>query len=1242
MRILAVRGRNLASLREFEVALDGEGPLAGAGLFAITGPTGAGKSTLLDAICLALYAATPRLYGGSRTHIGAADEAVEDRVGERDPRAILRRGTGEGMAEVDFEGVDGGRWRASWHVWRSRRRPEGRLQPPRVELVNLRTNRVVSTHRRTEASKQIQALVGLSFAEFKRSVLLAQGEFAAFLRAPEDDRAVLLEKMTGTAIYAELSREVYKRSRVASERMSKRLAELEASALLGPDERRSLEQERDERVARQPALDQRLADARGAVSWFREERQLAEEIAGAREHQREVVRSWAEAATRRRELQQVEQAEAIRAEVEHADRAARAVSSARKELQAASRDGAEGAERARQAAERLRTVRVELDAARARARALAPEVEEARAVDARVEVAAAQEGAARSRRVQLEANERTVRVAADAARARRRSADQALAAEEGWLAAHETARALAAAWPRWDERLTRFAAERERLAKAEAALPARLSQAESVGARAARASEALAEGKAAEGACAEALATAEAALARHQSEHPPDQVELGLAALAREFERIAEQRGLLERFRRARAELDAQRQAIRLAESALEEAVSAVEGADRRAAELERKVAQLRADLEVARAATELAARRPELLHVGEPCPLCGAMDHPAAASPGPGAALVERVKWLLSAAQKEQGEGRAARARHASAAEAYERRATEATNRARVATDELREVSRLWAELGGSALEQVEAAGGWLADEHRQRSERQAGLLAAAERERALTGSREVARVALGEAAKEVRRTTGVTATALTELQSARVEVERVQHLREAAEEQLTAEMEALTALLALDARWSGELVGDPGAFRLARAAQAREWDTHEEARATRREAQVSALRAEELTAAAAARAAADLAGARQEEAAATESLAALRGARGGMLGGRATAEVLARLQSDLEAAGARDEEARGASAAAESALAAASERHRSAGKRVSERHAEAELAEAKLEAGLEAAELELTLVRELLARGEPWLRAERQALSAMRAGRERAVAGLQLAEQRQREHSARPPKHAASPEAADDHRVAAEAAHDAAMRRLGAILELLERDDAALASQEALRAEIVALRGEADAWARLDTLIGSASGSKFRTFAQSLTLEALLVHANTSLRQLRPRYGLQRVPHHDMAIQVVDHDMGGEIRSVSSLSGGEGFLVALALALGLSGLSAHQVSIDSLFIDEGFGSLDAESLEVALSVLDQLQATGRQIGIISHVPELVERVGARVRVVPDRPGSSRVDAGV
>jgi len=185
---------------------------------------------------------------------------------------------------------------------------------------------------------------------------------------------------------------------------------------------------------------------------------------------------------------------------------------------------------------------------------------------------------------------------------------------------------------------------------------------------------------------------------------------------------------------------------------------------------------------------------------------------------------------------------------------------------------------------------------------------------------------------------------------------------------------------------------------------------------------------------------------------------------------------------------------------------------------------------------------------------------------------------------------------------------------------------------------DDDRLRHARALQESLSERRARAAVWQNLNELIGSADGKKFQVFAQSLTLDALLAYANEHLRDLAPRYRLMRVPGHDLDLQVVDRDMGDEARTINGLSGGETFLVSLSLALGLSSLSAERIQVESLFVDEGFGTLDPDTLEGALATLDALQASGRQVGLISHVPGLAERIGARIEVVPQGAGRSVV----
>jgi exonuclease SbcC len=192
---------------------------------------------------------------------------------------------------------------------------------------------------------------------------------------------------------------------------------------------------------------------------------------------------------------------------------------------------------------------------------------------------------------------------------------------------------------------------------------------------------------------------------------------------------------------------------------------------------------------------------------------------------------------------------------------------------------------------------------------------------------------------------------------------------------------------------------------------------------------------------------------------------------------------------------------------------------------------------------------------------------------------------------------------------------------------------------IDIQLRDDASNKQKiGALLQTIEAQAQRTENWAKLNEVIGSADGKKFRQVAQEYTLDLLLSYANVHLDMLSKRYVLQRIPQ-TLGLQVVDQDMGDEVRTVFSLSGGESFLVSLALALGLASLSSNRMRVESLFIDEGFGSLDPNTLNVAMDALERLHHQGRKVGVISHVQEMTERIPVQIKVSKQQSGRSRVE---
>ncbi|MCP4452817.1 MAG: hypothetical protein GY809_15245 [Planctomycetes bacterium] len=201
-----------------------------------------------------------------------------------------------------------------------------------------------------------------------------------------------------------------------------------------------------------------------------------------------------------------------------------------------------------------------------------------------------------------------------------------------------------------------------------------------------------------------------------------------------------------------------------------------------------------------------------------------------------------------------------------------------------------------------------------------------------------------------------------------------------------------------------------------------------------------------------------------------------------------------------------------------------------------------------------------------------------------------------------------------------------------------DVIKREMGAMEQSLSDNKDAKAKIREKQSLIEAQKAECLGWENLHLLIGSADGKKYRNFAQGLTFELMVSHANRQLVKMTDRYLLVRDEAQPLELSVVDNYQAGEIRSTKNLSGGERFIVSLALALGLSNMASRKVRVDSLFLDEGFGTLDEESLDTALETLAGLQQDGKLIGVISHVPALKERISTQIQVTPHAGGTSMI----
>lgn len=1129
MRIISIRGENLASLAgTFEVDFDA-GPLRDAGLFAIVGPTGSGKSTLLDALCLALFDRTPRLSGNRGHRLGRAEQDAE--VMSNDVRNVVRHGCAHARAEVDFLGNDGRTYTARWEVKRARGKVDGRLQKQSLELYCKASGQKIAAGKKTEVLVEIKARVGLEFDQFRRSVLLAQGDFAAFLKASDKERAELLERMTGTEIYAAVSRQAH--GRLSEEK--KKLELLEAKRGSVPvleDEERARSRSRQAELAEQRTrLVEELERRGGLVAGF--------------EKAAELERSKAASEAAHRALSQELEAEVKKL-------------GALEERLAQAAAGVAGARRALGEAEEP--------------------LKEARRLD---------ELLGHNREAQTQWQKKLEETRAERGRLdemivslvkRLETAGHRREELEMWRAGHpelvalekETGRLvdLASGCAKQAERLKAARAEavraEEELGRLEAGLRDKKTQEENAGRTLEGCEQRVEEarGRAEEidrdelrGARADA-ARSEQRLSRLIEVH--GSVE-GLAARRREKDRTLREEET--RLKAAGVELERFSNEIPVMRAAKDEATLAWEDA---------------------RAFLDLETER-EKLEPGRPCPLCGALEHPWAKK----SALEvhvderrERVKELeerLSAAQQ-------ARARVQEQARRSEQELGGLKEELAALDSEIAQHEELFHALVQELPKPLPEDGVRL---HLEGTRREiAGRIEKIDDLEAELSRREKRYRGLVEAAAEARNAREAVRREREKLERQTEALRGKKDVAASTQAQLQEELEKNRgALETALARHDGSIYSEDFAETASRLAKIAE--------DVRRVSEgIAAADKERISIEP------DLAAARERassleknESEALRELEELRQKvattkkrRDELFGGRAADAVEEELRRRLAGAEEAEKEQRAAREAL--SLRVADKK----GRLVTTAEQTKRLAE-------ESARLlsELRVGCEGL--GVP-CEAE-----AVRAGREETASLLEEA----REEAAQ---------------IDARLKSDGEARaRIGALAQRIEEH------REAMKV-----------WEILDELIGSSDGAKFRKYAQSVTLDNLVAHANVHLAELSRRYRVERVPGDELELQVVDTEMGDEVRAASSLSGGETFLVSLALALGLASMASSRVAVESLFVDEGFGTLDAQTLDVALAALESLRASGRQVGVISHVPGLAEQLGARVEVTKIGPGRSSV----
>jgi exonuclease SbcC len=1303
MRILKISGKNLASLaEEFSVNFEAE-PLASTGLFAISGPTGAGKSTLLDALCLALYDATPRLLRvAGRNYL--ADVGNEN-VSTQDPRTLLRRGTAEGYAEVDFVGSDGASYRARWSVRRSRTKAEGALQPTTMSLKLLPSEQQIGATK-TEVKAEIEKRIGLSFEQFTRAVLLAQNEFSAFLKAEDNERGELLETLTGSTVYSEISMRAFERNKLEQAALQKLNLRLADQKPLNAEERAELlAKSADAGVALQ-ALDQQKAELEQELRWHQQAERLEQEEQAARQASADAQASVDAAAPRRAALARIDAVQPARPLAEDIRRINGDITATQEAIVAGTHNVQQAALALEQANAAQAQAAASQQEAEAAQRAAAPQLDQAKALDARIEAmlpAWRQASAACEKADQSDA-------AANAALQSRQGEHARLTAQQQagvtWLEQHKHWKALAQQWERWD---VLFVQAGQAAAQAER-LHAGLSRVQR-NAQLHRDEEADASTKLA--GAVEALQTLELQrqqTAQHLASYSIEQLQASRASWEQYRSRLTGAEKIwvdLESRQTRNAQIETQSAQLRQTMTAAEAQLVA---AQQEGIAILATFAQAERSLKLAEAATAASVESlRQTLEDDTPCPVCGAKDHPYRHNDDSLQTMLRELQGDVARSRQQLEVNVNQQAAQRATAQASADHLSVLAAEQRSLQQQLERVSATWsvhALVVANAVPPEAERTQWFIDKL---TEAQQGLEAVEQQEREVQAARvarDQAQTAYERFAAEHTRLQTVAAAAKAALAQADTEYK-------ALEDQRIEVALVLSGLLAdLDSAFSGgdipseewkeDWKSGPARFYEARQAESKQW-LAQRAAYDDRAAGMAAIEVElKGLNEALAKAGQDALAARTAFTSVDAGVKASQEQRMAMWGGKEIRDVETALQAAIDAAKTRHAASQAAAQHAAQFRTRADEALAQAGNRLATLHASAATAAARLEDWLTAFQQrqpdaglhDLTQLHDLLALSADDISAEREALQTLARAADQATTVLQERQRQREQHqlTAPPPRFAAqtsedaesagsTPPASANAKAEAdstpaiadlwsEAPQESAPVADAAPVEppavaiaallnalLAERKTAndhatalhlALAQDDEKRHRSSAMLAEIDhqesitqRWARMDDLIGSADGKRFRNYAQQFTLDVLLGYANAHLNHLSRRYQLERIQNNaapSLALLVRDQDMGGEMRSVHSLSGGESFLVSLALALGLASLSSNRVRVESLFIDEGFGSLDADTLRVAMDALDGLQAMGRKVGVISHVQEMTERISARILVQPSAGGRSTI----
>jgi len=1239
MKILAIRIKNLASLDGLTAIDFRHEPLHSAGIFAITGPTGAGKSTILDALCLALYGKTPRYLQARETGMEIRD-VQGSTISQGDVRGILRDGTADGYAEVDFVGIDKQAYRACWSVRRARNKADGSIQADSVTLRNLR-NHTDLPGKKAETYKEIERLVGLNFEQFTRSVLLAQGDFTAFLKAGRDEKASLLEKLTGTGIYSEISRKIYERYKGEELQLRDLTARKDDVKILTDEEISTLKVVQEDLATRISISDERLKQLDKEINWHEQLADFQKGYSLAKTNVQQALQAQENAAGRRKKLTETEQVQQTRSWVDAWQSAQQRKAEKAESIRALTQETVSLSEKRKALNIQLESTENELALKKEAYQQAIPLLNKAKELDILFKALHQQFDEAAKAMQESSAKYEQHRQTLSTRQNELKTLENEIKVLDDWKMAHADRKPIAENKDIILSKLQDAHKYAVALTGLSDAIQALTDEIENTLIKKKETEERLGQKKQEEELLkkqfAQRLKESDISVAKtlRQDKDETDQAIWQILEAQKYWQMLyallCETEALCKKQTDDQAALETHTTQLEQLQQELSHAKTAKEATAKMLATAKLAMAE---NVETLR--TQLADN--------EPCPVCGSTHHPYQHQ-APADKLLDSI--AENHAQQEQHYLTLFR-QHNALEQNYRNLQTAAPQLAadiQAKNTELEQKQNEWEKLEVSkvvaniAPEQKEK---YLQDKLKDLRGRQTALQIKIEqhqqeiqqlehekkhletlKDNIDTSNNEIKdlQLYLNVSLEQKKAKVAIQEEAINSIQAVKETLNPYFTAPDWMENWKTAPEKFLNHIDTFSHAWKEKTMQIDKNQQSYNEGMIAFKEMENQCRNLQNEwtKKKSAYEKQE------------------------EDLKALNHQRNTIFDGKPADEIEKQLKTAVDEAQQLSENTRQQLQQIAIERTKLDTQNQQGQKDIALAENDIRLQMQKIENWLaqynavHEDHLNVEKLTALLALAPDWIETERTALRYIDDEVTRTTSVLNERGDTLKAHLDKKLSDRAFDVLQQAHTTLQTEASELKKQQHEAGFRLQQDQENRNKAGDLLKI-IRKQSAITENWAKLNDVIGAADGKKFRQIAQEYTLDVLLSYANIHLETLAARYQIQRIPG-SLGLQVVDQHMGDEIRTVYSLSGGESFLVSLALALGLSSLSSNRMKVESLFIDEGFGSLDPVTLHVAMDALERLHHQGRKVGVISHVQEMTERIPVQIKVSKMTNGKSKVE---